>query len=588
MSGLKIKSSVRTSIVSLAAFFLLTAMMIFAGMPISVNAATIMDNGDYVFRVLEDGKSAEVIQYNGKSLYVSLPSTVDKYKVTKVGAAAFMSNKTIKELEIPGSVEIIGSNAFAGCTGLKKLEINGSVETVGECAFMNCSSLETAVIREGVMNIEESAFSGCNLLKSIELPESIIKIGKFAFLNCSSLESITIPQTIKELGGYALEGTKWINNQKSDFVTVSNGILIKYNGKEKARSLPNSIKQIGDCAFAGDTGINTVLIPNTVTKIGSSAFEGCTSLQTVTLPPSVTSIGSSAFAGCTALEMIELPSRLKQLSHDIFANCESLTGITIPASVEVIEPSAFSGCRNLKNLKLQNGIKSIQELAFSECISLGRVVFPESLKDLYTATFLDCINLTRVEFNGDTELPVLAFNGCKNLKEVVFYRVPSNISEYAFSGIKDITFYSDNNFYVEDFARKQKYNSENIKNLPPYEDKGIIDELSKNEDEGGFSGSYTLIVVIIVIADVALIVLFSLYLLFFSGKKKNVRGADKNVPSERQKTAKPQTAHTDRTAPKRPQNRTQYGAQSRPQSRPQGGTQSRGEQSGRSDRRPGQ
>ena len=200
-----------TAIVSIAAL----ALTFLNAAVLSVNAATIIDNGDYVFRVLEDGKTAEILQYNGKSLYVSMPSTVDKYKVAQIGPTAFMHNDTIKELEIPGSVERIGSNAFAGCSALRRLEIYGNVENIEECAFYNCASLETVTINEGVMNFGDSVFSGCSSLKSITFPNSTLKIGKYAMFNCTSLETVNIPSTIKELGGYAPEGTKWMKNQKN-------------------------------------------------------------------------------------------------------------------------------------------------------------------------------------------------------------------------------------------------------------------------------------------------------------------------------------------------------------------------------------
>ena len=147
------------------------------------------------------------------------------------------------------------------------------------------------------------------------------------------------------------------------------------------------------------------------------------------------------------------------------------------------------------------------------------MLVPESVKELQTQVFSDCINLTRAEFNGDTELAIGVFFMCTNLSEVVFYRTPSNISEYAFSGISDITIYSDQGVYIEEYARKIKAGSENIKNLPPYEDKGIVQKPAE-EEETGFSGTYTFIVIMIVVVDVGLIVVFSLYLLFFSSKRK--------------------------------------------------------------------
>ncbi len=502
------------------------ALTFTVGMPLRASAAAIIDNGDYVFRVLDDGKSAEIIQYVGKSLYVSMPTTVDKYKVTQIGPTAFMYNDTMKELEIPGSIEKIGSNAFASCTALRRLDINGNVEDIEECAFINCPSLETVTINEGVMNFGDSVFSGCSSLKSIVFPNSTLTIGKYALFNCSSLENITIPPTVRELGGYALEGTKWMKNQKGDFVLAANGILIRYNGKEKSRSLPDTVKRIGDFAFAGNKQIDTILLPRTVTVVGKSAFEGCESLTEVTLPDGVSRIGERAFAGCTLLNNVILPSKLKVIESSVFAGCSSLSAITIPGSVETIRTKAFEKCTMLKNLKLQNGIKTIEEFAFANCDSLGRVILPESLSDLHTAVFSNCINLTRAEFNGTSEIPLQPFQDCRNLEEVVFFKNPNGINEYAFSNSTgDLTFYSDESLTVQEYARRIKAKSENIKNLPTYVDRGVIELNEQKEEEKGFSGTYTFIVIMIVIVDVAVIVLFSFYILFFGNRRKKKRPA---------------------------------------------------------------
>ena len=489
----------------------LVGLWLVTGRTVQVQAATIFDNGDFVFQVMEDGKSAEIIEYNGKSLYVSVPPMVDKYKVTKIGAAAFMSNKTIKELEIPGSVEYIDANAFMGCQALKKADISGNVETIGEGAFMNCPALETLILQEGIMHIRESAFSGCTALRSVELPNSVITVEKYAFFNCSLLEDIVIPDTIDELGGYALEGTKWMKNQTTDCITIADGILIKYTGKETSKSLPSRVKRIGDYAFAGHKELETLLLSRNVTKVGKYAFSQCGKLTTVSLPETVVSIGEGAFEGCAVLNNVTLPSQLKTLEKRTFADCEALTAITVPAKVESIGEYAFSFCTELKNVKLQEGIRSIQPHAFQSCLSIGRMIFPASLREIAENAFANCSNITRIEFNGDTGLASFSFSDCFYMKEAVFYKNPTNINEYAFSGNSLLTFYSDSSLYVEEFARKTKLHSDNIKNLPPYEDKEVVfDTLEQTED--GFSGTYTFIIFIIVVVDIAVIVVFGVYI----------------------------------------------------------------------------
>ena len=220
---------------------ILTAMLLLR--PVRARAAGIIDAGDYVYQVMEDGQSVKIIQYKGQSLYVSLPSTVEEYTVTAVGSAAFMSNTTIKEMELSSSINLIEANAFYKCTSLQKLQIPGNVLGIGECAFMDCISLQSVTIYDGTAAIGPYAFSGCTALTELKLPNSLKLIDEFAFFNCTSLAEVSIPKSVDEFGGHMLEGTKWMQNQKTDFVVVGDGVLIQYNGKEKSKSIPKNIKK---------------------------------------------------------------------------------------------------------------------------------------------------------------------------------------------------------------------------------------------------------------------------------------------------------------------------------------------------------
>ena len=59
--------------------------------------------------------------------------------------------------------------------------------------------------------------------------------------------------------------------------------------------IPNSVKSIGNSAFANCLNLTSITIPNSVTSIGNSAFLMVGSLKELTIPDSVTSIGSGAF-----------------------------------------------------------------------------------------------------------------------------------------------------------------------------------------------------------------------------------------------------------------------------------------------------
>ena len=491
---------------------LITIIAVVGIFQLNAKAATIIDVGDYVYQVLEDGKNVKIIQYKGESLYVKLPTTVEEYTVSAVGPAAFMSNRTIKELDISNTITAIESNAFADCTALQKLLVPGSVETIDACAFMNCTALTSVTLLDGVNNLGRSVFAGCTSLSDVKLPNSIEFIDDYAFFNCSALDSITIPATLRDFGGYVLEGTGWMKKQKSDFVTVGNGILIKYSGKEKSRSVPDNVKIIGEYAFAENHELDTILMSKSVVKISAHAFKNCTSLKKVGMQNSVLEIGDAAFYGCTSMEKITLPSFIPKMSQSVFEKCTSLKSIQIPASVAVVGINAFKDCTELTEVKLQNGLQEIHIYAFSGCIGLRRLVVPETVKIIETMACEKCINLTRVEFNGDTKVSSLTFSDCINLSEVVFYKNPTDIDDLAFYGIKDITFYSDNSLYVSNYSSKHRYVSDNIRNLPPYRDKGII-STEIPQEESTFSAGYVVILIVIIFIDLGVIALFSFYLL---------------------------------------------------------------------------
>ena len=79
--------------------------------------------------------------------------------------------------------------------------------------------------------------------------------------------------------------------------------------------------------WSSNTSIKEIILPDTMTEIGTCAFAGFKSMETITLPQGLTTIGDSAFVGC-----------------------EQLTTIDIPATVTSIGVFAFSDLKNLKTI----------------------------------------------------------------------------------------------------------------------------------------------------------------------------------------------------------------------------------------------
>ena len=94
-------------------------------------------------------------------------------------------------------------------------------------------------------------------------------------------------------------------------VTIERGVVRLVGTFQACYSLTSviildTVKEIGENAFADCKDLESVKIPASVTKIGAYAFKGCTSLKKVTISSSSTEIDENAFADCPA-EIIKPP-----------------------------------------------------------------------------------------------------------------------------------------------------------------------------------------------------------------------------------------------------------------------------------------
>ena len=136
------------------------------------------------------------------------------------------------------------------------------------------------------------------------------------------------------------------NTANPDFL-MDGTTLVKYRGREKNVSIPNTVEVIGKSAFEDNTNVELVVIPNSVVRIDPYAFWGCDNLDTVVLGRGLTGVGDYAFAGCKGLEEMSIPSNIRSIGVQAFADCVNMTDISIPAETLNIHETAFDGCAKL-------------------------------------------------------------------------------------------------------------------------------------------------------------------------------------------------------------------------------------------------
>ncbi len=103
----------------------------------------------------------------------------------------------------------------------------------------------------------------------------------------------------------------------SDFYAL--GVQLNDNGKDISKVIIESgITRIGNYAFYA-MNIKSVSIPDTVTEIGDCAFFWCwNNLNNVVIPDSVKSIGVGAFNQCGNLDNISLPDGIEHIGRYAF------------------------------------------------------------------------------------------------------------------------------------------------------------------------------------------------------------------------------------------------------------------------------
>lgn len=248
---------------------------------------------------------------------VSLPSTI-----TEIDHVAFCECRNITSVVFPNSITTIGQWAFGDCLGLTSLQIPSSVTSIGEGAFGGCVNLTSISVQNG--NTVYDSRNNCNAIiktshdqliqgcKNTVIPGTVYEIGSNAFRDVTDLLSITIPASVYQIASSAFRGCSGL---------LSINVLSENPWYDSRNNCKAIIRTENNSLVLGC--VNTV-IPPTVTSIGNYAFYGCTGLQTISLPDSITSISDYAFDLCDNLNTITIPSGVVYIGIRALYSCDTI------------------------------------------------------------------------------------------------------------------------------------------------------------------------------------------------------------------------------------------------------------------------
>lgn len=121
---------------------------------------------------------------------------------------------------------------------------------------------------------------------------------------------------------------------------------------------------IGKDCFEGIENIQSVVLPETIENVGRCAFYGCNMLCSINFPASLTSIEYWAF-GRTGFKEITIPNTVKKLGDGVFCSCDKLASAVISENVTKIGYETFCADDSLISVTFLGYIESIGADAFA-------------------------------------------------------------------------------------------------------------------------------------------------------------------------------------------------------------------------------
>ena len=331
--------------------------------------------------------------YAFRGCYSLLGADLQNASLKTTGIYIFDGCHSLSEVLLPATLEAIAEGTFSNCYSMNSIEsipnFNelSALKRIEKRAFLESGLMGEIIFPEGLTKIGERAFSHSGI-SSISLPSSLETIENGAFSDCNELRQATLP-FLGDVRETKQKGYAWVfGSSNVPYVTLTDVFRITSKtfaggeNKLKTVTLPATVTEIGDDAFANFTELVSVELPKQLEHIGESAFENCNYLRNITLPEGLREIEKNAFRDCNNLTSIVLPESLTALGEGAFRNCSTLTGINLPKSIKEIPKNAFKDCSNLRDVSFaESAITHIGASAFegTSIISLGTITFGDSL-----------------------------------------------------------------------------------------------------------------------------------------------------------------------------------------------------------------
>ncbi len=257
-------------------------------------------------------------------------------EVQRIGASAFSSCLSLKEITLPSSLTYIGNGAFYH-TGLTSLTLCGADVELAPLAFSANKELKRVTFSGDTFRFGEGAFRYCEALSEVDFGGAEVTLGGDAFFQCNALQSVVGEENVRVFS---------IQDFPAQIYTYTDGLLI----------FGNTLVSYDERTVATD-----VLVPEGVEYLAKRAFLNCDLMRTLCLPTTLREIGEEAFSGCTRLVTVTFPDGVKRMEKNAFFGCTSLADVSFSDALEEIPEGTFGGCTALSHVTFGIGLRTVSE-----------------------------------------------------------------------------------------------------------------------------------------------------------------------------------------------------------------------------------
>lgn len=270
------------------------------------------------------------------------------------------------------------------------------------------------------------------------IEKELASLGQNAFAGLFALTSVKYEAIT---GAYTQDKQVFANSGKNGGFTLEIGedttvlpSYLFYNNaylRDISYAQGGALKEIGQYAFYGCTGLGEITVPDTVESVGTNAFANCRNVKEITVGKNVKDLGNKAFYDAVSLEKLNynaVKANDGTGNTDVFGSSGKTQGFAIVVSAETVRIPAyiFYGNENVKEITFvgKTALAGIGREAFYKCTAIGSITLPSSLETIEEKAFAEATMLGTINFaQGESRLKKI---GAESFINTEFYRNADN------------------------------------------------------------------------------------------------------------------------------------------------------------------